>query len=141
MFFPETRNGMMRSPSSAVFLLLAAVTVRSGRSVVLAQPAEAADMKMLRRSAGDVKGRLFLATALDRGGNPHRFPVFRDRAARNVDAGLAQPVHDGIVGQDVSGILGVDQLANAMANRLGRVRFAAFRRCDRRGEEILQLED
>ena len=40
-----------------------------------------------------------------------------------------------------SGALGVDQLLDAVAHRFGRMRFAAVGRRDRRGEEILQLED
>ena len=39
------------------------------------------------------------------------------------------------------GALGVDQLLDAVAHRLGRMRLAAVGRRDRRGEEIFQFED
>ena len=40
-----------------------------------------------------------------------------------------------------SGVLGIDQLPDAMAHRFGRMRLAAVGRRDRRGEEVLQFED
>src|SRR5437868_4302161 len=59
-------------------------------------------------------GGVFFAAALHRGRYPHRLPVFRDGAPRDLDARLAQPLHEGVVGQDVLGALGIDQLLDAV---------------------------
>ena len=45
--------------------------------------------------------RLLFPPALHRGRNPHRLAIFCDRSAGDVDAGLAQLLHDGVVGQHV----------------------------------------
>jgi hypothetical protein len=68
---------------------------------------------------------LLFAAALHRGGNAHRLAIFRDGAARDVDAGLAQLLDDGVVRQDVARLLRIDQLADAVADGFRRVRLAA----------------
>src|SRR5262245_9487530 len=95
MFFPEIRKGIAHSPFSA------------GREI--RQRSE-----MLRRSTGDVKGRLLLPAALHRGRDPHGLPVFGNRATRDVDAGMAKLLDDRVVGKNVGGAFAVDQLSDAM---------------------------
>src|ERR1700720_1365763 len=41
---------------------------------------------------------LLVAAALYRRRNSHRFAILRHRAASNINAGFAQPFHDGVVG-------------------------------------------
>src|SRR5215207_8106893 len=93
---------------------------------------------LLRRSADR---RVLLPPPLHRRGDAHRLPVFCDGAAGDVDTGFTQLVDDGVVRQRLARALGVDQLLDAVAYRFGRMRVAAVRRRDRRGEEVLQLED
>ena len=47
-------------------------------------------------------GALLFAPALHRRRDAHRLAVFRDRAPRDVDAGLAQDLDDRVVGQHVA---------------------------------------
>src|SRR5271170_2649078 len=129
-FFPEMRNGMTVSATSPVPVF---------RANYYAVRCQRDGMTAGRQSGGG--GALFLAPALHRRRNPHRFAVFCDRAPRDLDAGLAQFFHDGVVGQNVDRGLGVDHLLDAMPHRFRGVRFAAMRRRDRGGEEIFQLED
>ena len=68
------------------------------------------------------------APPLHRGRNPHRFAVFGNCPARDIDARLAQLFHDGVIREHVAAVLGVDQLPDAVAHRLGGMRFAAVRR-------------
>src|SRR5947209_19268331 len=77
------------------------------------------------------RGGLFFTAALDRGRYPHRLAIFRHSAPRNVDARLAQTIHDGIVGQDIARVFGINQLLDAMTHRLGGVCLAAIRGVDR----------
>jgi hypothetical protein len=83
---------------------------------------------------------LLLATPLDRRRDTHALAIFRNRPARDVDAGLAQLVHDRIVGENVVGRLRFDQMLDPMAHGLGRMRFATVGRSDRGGEEIFQRD-
>src|SRR5947209_9318241 len=71
------------------------------------------------------RGGLFFAAALDRGRDPHRLAIFRHSAPRNVDARLAQTIHDGVVGQDILRALRVDQLLDTVPYRFRRMRLAA----------------
>ena len=92
------------------------------------------------RRGGRRKGR-YRACSVCRGGaaprkNAHRFAVFRDRAAGNINAGFAQSFHDGIVGEDRSWRLRIDQLLDVVADRLRRMRLAAVGRRNRGGENI-----
>src|SRR6185437_3142165 len=92
---------------------------------------------------GDVtvsQGERTLAPALHRGGDAHSLAVFGDCAPRNVDALFEQDLDDAIIGKHVVR-LGLDERLDAEAHRLGRKRFAAARRRDRRGEEIFELID
>ena len=72
----------------------------------------------MRRGAAHGR-RMLVAAALHRGGNVHGFPILRHGAPRDFDAGLAQTLHQDIVGLNVAGAFRVDQLADAMAHRLG----------------------
>src|SRR5437868_14003559 len=47
------------------------------------------------------RGGVLFAPALYRGWYPHRLAVFRHSTACDIDARLAQPLHDGVVGQNV----------------------------------------
>ena len=87
------------------------------------------------------KHALFVAAALHRGRYPHRLAVFGDGAAGDINARSAQSFHDGVVGQDRGGVLGIDQLLDVVAHRLRRVRFAAVGGRDRSREEIFQFKD
>ena len=84
---------------------------------------------------------LLVAAALHRGRNSHRFAVFRNGAAGDINAGFAQSFHDGVVGEDHGRVFRIDQLLDVVANGLRRMRLAAIGRRDRRGEEILQFEN
>src|SRR3954453_13459746 len=114
-FFPETRNGMtcLRSPGPTL-------TARIDRS-----PRQRGKARGLRCEC------LLLAPALNRRGYPHRLPVFCNRPARNVDAGLAQPVDDRIVGEHVACDFGIDELLDPMPHRFRGMRLAAVRCGDR----------
>src|SRR3954471_24634549 len=109
-FFPETRNGMtcLRSPGPSL-------TARIDRS-----PRQRGKARGLRCE------RLLLAPALNRRGYPHRLPVFCNRAARDADAGLAQPVDDCIVREHVTCHFGIDELLDAMPHRFRGMRLAAI---------------
>ena len=50
---------------------------------------------------------MLVAPTLDRRRNAHRLAIFGDGAARNVDAGVAQLIDDGIVRQHVFSALSV----------------------------------
>src|SRR6516164_1513312 len=95
-------------------------------------------MLISERSA---QGRLLLAPSLHRRRNPHRFTIFRDRPARNVDTNGTQPFDDGVIGEDVLCRLLVDQLPDAMAHRLRRMRLTPIRGRNCGSEEVFQLED
>src|SRR5215467_11099341 len=135
MFLPETRNGMTR-PLIAWF----------GRSRKRALPqdcpspaARSSSLAHGRRGSGRERG-LLLPPTLHRGGDAHGLAIFCDGSPRDVDPRRAQLFHDGIVGQDLVGAFGVDELADAVAHRLRGMGLPAVRRRDRRGEEIFQLE-
>src|SRR3954468_9076483 len=96
---------------------------------------------MLRRSTGDVKGRLLLPAALHRGWDAHGLTVFGNRATRDVDASMAKLLDDRVVGKNVGRVFTVDQLPDAVTHGFRRMRFAAVGRCDRRRKEVFQLED
>src|SRR6201999_3336554 len=50
-------------------------------------------------SSRQEKRTLLVTAALHRGGDAHGFAVFRDRAAGDINAGVAQTFHDRIVGK------------------------------------------
>src|SRR5690349_11061783 len=114
-FLPEMRNGMATVPFASQW----------------SSPA----------SPRRAERRLLVAAPLDRGRDAHGLAVFCDGSPRDVDAGLAQLVDDGVVGEHVLRAFGFDHLTDAVAHRLSRVRLATVGGCDRRGEEIFQLED
>src|SRR3954453_12404382 len=72
-----------------------------------------------------------LATALHRGWNAQRFPIFGNGAPGDVDAVLRQDVDDALVRQNLAAGLGVDQRLDAKADGFGGVRVAAARGLDR----------
>src|SRR3954469_2260692 len=119
-FFPDMRNDIVRLRSSRCSGLLLRYEERRPAST--------------RPSGLGAGERLLLAPALHRGRDAHRFAVFCNRSPRNVDAGLAQPFHDGIVGQHLGGTFGFDQLFDAVAHRFGRMGFAAVGGRYRRGK-------
>src|SRR5262249_43575972 len=100
-FLPETRNGMItsngrrgRTPQSSchqqfTYGRVPALSTRPGRGI----------------SAHE--GSLLLAPALDRGRDLHRLAVFRNGAARDVDAGGTQLLDDAVVRQDAVGGLAI----------------------------------
>src|SRR5215467_16286593 len=67
---------------------------------------------------------LLLPSSLHRRWNPHRLAIFRDRAPCDVDAGLAQLFHDGIVRQYILWAFGVDHVLNAVAHGFRRMGLA-----------------
>ena len=83
---------------------------------------------------------MFVAAALYRGRDSHRFAILRDGATGDIDAGFPQPFHDGVVREDHRRILGIDQLLDVVTDSLRRMGFAAGGGGDRGGEEILQFE-
>jgi len=60
---------------------------------------------------------VLLAPTLHRGRDPHRLAILRHGAARNIDPGVAQLLHDAVVRQNRLRVLGNDQLLDAVANR------------------------
>src|SRR5262249_57059416 len=74
--------------------------------------------------------------ALHRGGNAQCLAIFRDRAARDVDAVALEPLNDLVVRQHIASGLGIDHLADAVAHRFRRMRVACVGCGDRRREEI-----
>ena len=83
---------------------------------------------------------MLVAATLDRRRNSHGLAVFRDRAAGDIDAGRAQLLHDGVVGQDLARVFGLDQLLDMVANGFGGMRLATVGGCNRGGEKIFQFE-
>ena len=81
-----------------------------------------------------------LAPALHRRGNVHRLAIFGDRAAGKIDTAVLQGVDDIVVGQNRFGVSCGDHRPDAVAHGFGRMTIAAFRRGDRDGEEIFELE-
>src|SRR5579872_1327045 len=75
------------------------------------------------------------APPLHRRGNAHRFAVFRDGAAGDIDALLLQQLDDLLVRQGAFGRFGIDQALDAETDRLGRMRLAATRGSDCRGKK------
>src|SRR5690606_38971954 len=81
------------------------------------------------------------AAADNRGGDVHALPVLGDSAPRDIDPLLLlQHLGNGVVGQDVAYRFCLDQLADAVAHRLGRVLIATIAGGDGGGEEVLHLE-
>src|SRR5712671_8000629 len=80
---------------------------------------------------------LLIAAALYRGGYSHRLTILRDGTTSDINAGFAQPFHDGVVREDHRGILGIDQLLDVVTDSLRRMGFAAVGGGNRGGEEIL----
>src|SRR5215469_13642632 len=125
IFLPETRNGMSASAYVCSRESDLGMGVR-GVNEVVRDGLDASD---------DWRG-LFLPPSLHRGRNAHCFAIFRHRPPRDVDAGLAELVDNGVVGEHVAWAFGVDQLLDPMAHRLGGMRFPAMGGGDRRSEEI-----
>ena len=70
----------------------------------------------------------------------HRFAIFGDGAARDIDAVGSQQRDDAVVGENLRRLLVLDHLADAVAHGFGRVRLGAVNRLNRGGEKIFQLE-
>ena len=79
--------------------------------------------------------------ALGGGWNAHGLAILGHRAARDLDALTLQQIDDAVVAERLSGRLRPHQVTDARAHRLGRHDHARRARGQRRGEEILQLED
>src|SRR5262249_7928956 len=69
---------------------------------------------------------LLLAPALHRGSDAHAFAIFCDRAPGDVDPGLAQLFHNGVVGKNFTGRLRIDEMPDPMPNRFSRMCLAAI---------------
>src|SRR5712691_5609362 len=80
-----------------------------------------------------------IPAALHRRGDAHRIAVFCDRATGDVDTGLLQQFDDTLVREGAVRWFSVDQAADAMAHRFGRVRPVSVRGWDRRREEIFEF--
>src|SRR5256885_13956116 len=113
-FFPEMLNGMTclrwsaPGPSQELSPACAGVNASCGA----------------QNASGGARRCVLFAAALHRRRYPHRFTVFCDGSPRDLDARLAQPLHDGIVGEHVLRTFGIDQLLDAMAHGFRRVRLA-----------------
>src|SRR5665213_776074 len=135
-FFPDTRNDMASSEKFRRSIRAKYWQRRSQRDTVdESQFAGINSWQSIRNLS------LLFAAPLHRRGNAHGLAVFRDRAPRDVDAGLAQLLDDGIVGQNDGRVFGVDQLLDAVPHRFGGMRLAAMRGRDCRCKEVFQLEN
>ncbi|KAG5724214.1 hypothetical protein E4T56_gene13624, partial [Termitomyces sp. T112] len=81
-----------------------------------------------------------LPPPLDRGAKPDRLAIFGHRAAGQFKALVLQEIDQRIVGQDLLGILIVDQVLDRGLDRLGGDRALAIGAGHAAGEEIFQLE-
>src|SRR5262249_33617926 len=100
------------------------------------------DTAQIRSILLQSRRHLLGAAALDRGGDAQRLAILGGGAAGDVDAVLLQVVDELVVAEHRLRRLGVDQVADAVADRLGGMGLAAaIGRRDGRGEEILELED
>src|ERR1700730_6360781 len=82
-------------------------------------------------STRDLEHCLLIAAALDGRGDSHRLAIFGNGAARNIDAGIAQLLHDSVVRQNILCGLRVDELFDTMPHGFCRMRFTAVRGGDR----------